>query len=99
MIRGPKIELYPNEHLDKVSFMIKSFTTFYLIQYHKNAFHNKLFLSGYSILQMKLYFSGLVKNCSRISALGCLESVAKKSVYLEKKATHKINFQLAKFTF
>ena len=86
--------------------MVKSLITFYLIQYHKNTFHNELFLSVYSILQMELYFPGLVKNHSQISALGCLESVAnKKGVYLQnnttrkKNSNRKINFQLAKFTF
>ena len=38
--------------------MVKSFKTFYLIQYHKNAFYNKFFLSVYSILQMELYILG-----------------------------------------
>ena len=54
MIIGPNIELYSKENVD----LIKSFITFYFIQYHKNAFHNKLFLSVYSILQMELYISG-----------------------------------------
>ena len=48
-----------------------------MIQYHKNAFHVEIFLSVYSILQVELYLPGLVKNHSQISALGCLESVAK----------------------
>ena len=66
--------------------MAKSCTTFYLIQYHKNAFHNELFLSVHSILKMELYIPGLVKNHCQISALGCLESVAnKKNEHLEKK--------------
>ena len=64
MIRGPNIELYSNERVDKVFFMVKSFITFYLIQYYKNAFHDKHFLSVYSILQMELHFPGLVKNHS-----------------------------------
>ena len=39
---------------------------------------------------MELYFPGLVKNHSQISALGCLEYVAnKKGVYVEKKAAPK----------
>ena len=54
MIIGPNIELYSKENVD----LIKSFITFYFIQYHKNAFHDKLFLSVYSILQMELYISG-----------------------------------------
>ena len=81
--------------------MAKSFIPFHLIQYHeKNAFHEKLFLSVYSILQTELYFPVLVKNHSQTSALGGLESFAiKKSVYVEKKqlikksSTRKINFQ------
>ena len=86
MIRGPKIELYSNEHADKVFLMVKSFITIYLIQYHKNAFHDKPFLSVYSILQIELYFPGLVKNHNQISVLGCLESVTnEKGVCLEKK--------------
>ena len=85
-MRGSKIELYSNEHVNKVFFMVKSFKTFYLIQYNKNAFYDKFFLPVYSILQMELYFRGLVKNHSQISGLVCLESVAnKKGVYLEKK--------------
>ena len=54
--------------------MFKSFKTLYLIQYHKNAFYDKFFLSVYSTLQ----FPGLVKNHSQISALGCLERAANK---------------------
>ena len=93
MIRGPKIELYSSEHVDEVFFMVKSFVTFYLIQYNKNAFHDKLFLSVYFILQMELYFPDLVRNHSQISVLDCLESVDnKKDVYLEKKATCKTVF-------
>ena len=49
---------------------------------------------------------GLVKNHGCISALGCLESVAKKrrvskktKQLVRKFSTRKINFQLAKFTF
>ena len=67
--------------------MVKSFVTLYLIQYHKNAYHDELFLSVYSILQMEFHFLGLVKNHSQISAMSCLESVSnKKDVYLEKKS-------------
>ena len=44
---------------------------------------------------MELYFPGFVKNHSQISVLGCLESVGnRKSVYLEKKGTHKKIFNL-----
>ena len=104
MISAPKM-LYSNEHVDKVFLMVKSFITFYLIQYHKNAFHDELSVSIYFISQKELYFPGLVK-IHEILALGFLESVSnKKSVYLEKKSTckkystRKINFHLAKFTF
>ena len=87
--------------------MVKSCLIFYLFQYHKNAFHDELFLSVYSILKMELYFPGLMKNYSKISALDCLESVAnknwrvprKKKQLIKKFSTRKINFQLAKFTF
>ena len=83
--------------------MVKSFITFYLIQYHQNAFHGGLFVSLYSILQMELYFPSLVKN-HQISALGCLESVANKKRGVsskkkqlakkkKKKSTRKINFR------
>ena len=41
MISWPKRELDSNEHLDKVSFMDKSFIAFYLTQCHKNAFHKQ----------------------------------------------------------
>ena len=93
MIRGPKTELESNEHVGKVFFLVKSFTTFYFIQYHKNAFRNELFLSAYSILQMELCFPDLIKNYSQIS-------VQKKNrVYVAKTSTRKINFQLTKFTF
>ena len=34
--------------------MFKSFITFDLIQYHKNAFHGEFFLSVYSMLQKEL---------------------------------------------
>ena len=87
--------------------MVKSFSKFYLFQYHKNALHDEFNLSVYSILRMELYFPGLVKIYNKFSALGSLESVAnKKGVYLKKKtqlvkkfSTRKINFQLAKCTF
>ena len=72
----------------KFFFMVKSFKTSYLIQYHKNPFHEELFLYIYSVLQMELYLPRLIKNHSQISALSCLESVAnKKGVYLERKVT------------
>ena len=88
MIRGPKIELHSNQYIDQVFFMVKSFITFYLSQYHKNASHDELFLSVYSILQMELYFPGLAKNCSKISALGCLESVANKKRHVPRKKSN-----------
>ena len=58
--------------------MVESFMTFYSIQYYKNEFCNKLFLSVCFILEMELYFPDLVKNDRQISALVCLESVANK---------------------
>ena len=65
--------------------MVKSFTTLYLIQCNKNAFHDELFFL-YSVLQMELYFPGLEKHHSQISVLGYLESVAiKKSLVPRKK--------------
>ena len=82
MIRGPKIELCSNEHVDKVFFMVKYFITFYLIQYHKKAFHYKLFLSVYFILQMELHFPDMVKK----SKLNLNLWVAKK-VLLKKVCT------------
>ena len=56
---------------------------------------------------MELYFLGLVKNHSHISALGCLESVAnkerrvpqKKKQLIRKFPTRKINSKLARCTF
>ena len=54
----PKNELYSNEDVDKCFYGLM-FITFYLLQYHKNTFHNELFLSVYSILKIELYFSGL----------------------------------------
>ena len=106
MIRGLKIKLYSNQHIDKFFFMVKSFIMFYLLQYHKNAFHDELFLSVYFILKMEVYFPGLAKDYSKNSALGCLEIVAnkkrrvpKKKQLVKKFSTRKINFQLAKFTF
>ena len=93
MISGPKIELYSNEHFDKVFLMVKTFITFYLIQCNQNAFHDGLFVSLYSILQMELYFPSLVEN-HQISALGCLESVANKKRHVpsKKKQLVKKNF-------
>ena len=66
--------------------MVKSFIIFYY-QCHKNAFHEEVFLSVYSILHMELYFLGLVENHSQFLALGCLESVSgkKKLCTLKKK--------------
>ena len=71
--------------------MIKCFITVYLFQYHKKAFHGELFLSVYSIFEMELYFPGLLKNYSKISALGCLEIIfnKKRRVPRKKKATRK----------
>ena len=78
-------------------FMVKSFITFCLFQYHKNASNDELFLSVYSILKMELCFPGLVKNYSKISALGCLESVAnKKSRVPRKKKQHVKKSQLVR---
>ena len=92
MISGPKIKLYSNELFDKVFFMVKFFIAFYLIQYDQNAYHDGLFVSLYSILQMGLYFKSLVKN-HHISALGCLESVnnKKRRVPSKKKQLLKKN--------
>ena len=46
---------------------------------------------------MALYFSGLVRNASHISALGCLETIAcKKKHAPRKKVTRKNNFQLVR---
>ena len=71
-------------------FMVKSFLKFYLFQDRKNALHDELVLSVYSILRMELYFPGLVKIYSKFSALGSLESVAnKKGIYLKKNTTRK----------
>ena len=98
MIRGPKIELYSNQHVDEVFFMVKSFITFYLFQYHKNAFHDELFVSVYSISKMELYFPGLVKNYSKISALGCLESVANKKRRIPRKKSNKFLISIYKAT-
>ena len=44
-----------NEHVDEIFFMVKSLKMFYFIQYNKNAFHNELFLSVYSFIQMELH--------------------------------------------
>ena len=77
--------------------MVKSFIRFYLIQYHKNAFHDELFLSVYSILQMELYFAIFVKNDSQILALGYLESVADKNGCTWKKNQLIKKFQLANY--
>ena len=85
MSREPKIELYSNDHVGKFFFIVKSLITFYLIQYHKTAFQDELFLSVYYILQMELYFPGLVKHHSQISALGCLERVANKKKSVTRK--------------
>ena len=46
---------------------------------------------------MALYFSGLVRNDSHISALSCLETIAyKKRNVPRKKVTRKNNFQLVR---
>ena len=58
--------------------MVKSFITFYLVQYHKNAFHDELFY----ILQMEFHFPGLLKNHTQFLVLRCLEDVTnKKGLY------------------
>ena len=69
-------------------FAVKSFITFYLIQYHKNAFHEELFLSVCSILQMELYFSGLVRNDTQTTALGCLKILAYKKRRVPRTKTN-----------
>ena len=43
MIGGPKIEIFSNGPVDNVFSVVKSFTTFYFIQHHKNVFHDELF--------------------------------------------------------
>ena len=49
---------------------------------------------------MALYFSGLVRNASHISALGCLETIACKKKHVpRKKVTRKNNFQLVRWIF
>ena len=63
--------------------MVKSFITLYLIQCHKNGFPDELFLSVYSILQMELYFPGLVKYHIQI-----LESVANKERFVPRKKSN-----------
>ena len=96
-----------NEDVDKVFLMAKSFITFSLTPYYKNAFHSLLFISVYSILQMELYLQGLVQNHSQNLALCCLEIVTNKNRRVSRKksnsqkifSTRKINFQLAKLTF
>ena len=96
-----------NQMSTLIKFSSKSFMTCYSIQYHKMAFHSEFFLSVPFILQMELYFPGLVKNHSRIGALGYLESAANKKGYVTRKKEQlvknfwicKRNFQLAKFTF
>ena len=56
-----------------------------MTQYYKNTFNDKFFLYVYSILQIELYFPGLVKNHGQIQAFGCLESVANKKRRVPKK--------------
>ena len=75
-------------------FIVKSFITFYLFQYHKNTSHDELFLSVYSTLKMEFYFPGLVKNYSKISYVVFLESAANKKNHVprKKKATYKKSF-------
>ena len=66
--------------------MIKSFITFYLIQYHKNAFHGELFLSIYSMLQIELHFAGLVKITAKSQPwVACKVLLMEKGMCLEKK--------------
>ena len=69
-------------------FVVKSFIIFYLIQYHKIAFHEELFLSVYSILQMELYFSGLVRNDTQTTALGFLKILAYKKRRVPRTKTN-----------
>ena len=100
MIRGLTIELYSNQHVEKVFFMVKSSITFYLFQYHKNASHDKPILSFCSILKMELHFPDLVKNYSKISAFGSLESVADKKRRVPRRKKQLINnFQLVRYIF
>ena len=68
--------------------MIKSFIKFYLIQCHKNVFHDELFLSVYSILQTELYFPIFVKSHSQILGWIAYKAllIKKKNAYLEKKS-------------
>ena len=66
--------------------MVKSFITFYLIQYHKNAFCNELLFSIYLILQIDLYLPGLVKISAKSQTWVAYKVLLiKKGVYLEKR--------------
>ena len=69
---GHKLNYTPLSTLKRFFFKVKSFITFYLTQYHKNAFHDELFLSVYSILQIELDFPGLVKKSQPYLRLGLL---------------------------
>ena len=79
--------------------MVKSFITFYFIQYHKDEFRDELLLCIYLILQMELYFSGLVKISSKSQTWIAYKGLLiKKGVYLEKKQLVK-NVPLVKQIF
>ena len=101
-----KKKLYSNEHVDKVVFMVKSFITFYLIQFHKNISQRALFFCLFYLLN-GVIFPRFCKQLQPNLNLGLLRKccslkrrVTRKTRQLVKKfSTRKISFQHVKFTF
>ena len=88
----------------KLFFMVKSFVTFYLIHYHKNAFRDKLFLIpfckwGYiSRVWQKITAKPQLRVAYKVLLIK--NSVPRKKKQLVKKnSARKINFELSKCTF
>ena len=72
--------------------MFKSFITFDLIPYHKNAFHDEFFLSVYSMLQKELKWTVAKKDV--------YQKKKKKQIVKKRQfSICKINFEFAKYTF
>ena len=69
--------------------MVKSFIAFYLIQYHKNAFHDKLFLSVFFHFTNGVLFPWFGDISKRNLSLGLLIQCYQEHVWATASAYYK----------
>ena len=94
----PKRELDSNEHLDKVSFMVKSFIAFYLTQCHRNAFNKQALSFCLFYFTNRVIYLGFGKIPPSNLSFGLL-TPKKKQPHNLQLATHNISFQVEKCYF